>query len=398
MICHIDADSFFASVLIRKYPSLQGKPVIAVGMGGSCVIAATYDVKAKGVRTGMRLKEARKLCPGAIEVPSDFKETALASRQIEDVLTSFCPTIEQMSIDEWYLDLHSICGGVPFDLLSWAQGTRQLIVKRTAFSVSVGIAPTKLLAKMSSEYRKPGGVTVLTDQNLHAFLCDRPAAAIPGIGPRRQDVVRAHGWHTAWDIAHAADDALRSLLGRSGLEIKQELLGERVHYVSSYVRLPQSISRCRSFRSTTDVLFLRAQLLKHLEYCIFKMRRFHLITREVCLLVRTHEYHSRSAYVRSADSWCTVEEVLPSVLHLFQDLCFPLQSYTQLGLTLSQFSSANEQQLSLFTDKEYVRKSEHVQAACDAITRRFGRNVLTRASALQVSTGTELGLDFSLYQ
>jgi nucleotidyltransferase/DNA polymerase involved in DNA repair len=185
VIAHVDADSFFASVLLRLYPHLRGKPLLAVGMGGNCVIAATYEAKAKGVKTGMRLSEARVLVPGAIEMPSDFRETGIASEQIEAILKDVFPIIEQMSIDEWFLDLRSMIGGVPKDPRAWGLETQKNVLQMTDLSVSIGIAPSKLLAKMAGEYRKPAGVTFLKESDIKAFLKDRPAAAIPGIGTLR---------------------------------------------------------------------------------------------------------------------------------------------------------------------------------------------------------------------
>ncbi len=186
MIAHVDADAFFASVLVRKDPRLQGKPLLALGMGGGCVIAASYEAKAKGVRTGMRLTDALRLCPEALKVHSDFRETGLASDQIVSIIEEHCPFIEQFSIDEWFLDLTSLVGGVPGDLTAWATHLRQEILKRTGLSVSAGIGASKLLAKMASEYRKPGGVTVvLNDSSFPGRQAVGPGEGAPqgGRGP-----------------------------------------------------------------------------------------------------------------------------------------------------------------------------------------------------------------------
>jgi DNA polymerase-4 len=193
MFSHIDADAFFASVLVRKYPHLRGKPLLALGMGGGCVIAASYEAKACGVRTGMRFREAQALCPGALSMPSDFHEAARASQEIEDILRNTCPFIEQMSVDEWYMDLRGLVGGMPSSLGYWGEEMQTQILRKTGLSVSVGIAETKLLAKMAGEFRKPAGVTVIPvstcsgklDVCRQEFLAQRPAAAIPGIGRKR---------------------------------------------------------------------------------------------------------------------------------------------------------------------------------------------------------------------
>ena len=129
MICHVDADSFFASVLVRKNPRLRGKPLLALGMGGSCVIAASYEAKAFGVKTGMTLKDALKLVPHALQLSSDFRETAIASHEIEEILSREGPLLEQMSVDEWFLDLSGVPGGEPADLRAWAVALQKKILK-----------------------------------------------------------------------------------------------------------------------------------------------------------------------------------------------------------------------------------------------------------------------------
>jgi nucleotidyltransferase/DNA polymerase involved in DNA repair len=176
VICHIDADAFFASVLQRRDPRLKGKPLLALGMGGGCVIAASYEAKAFGVKTGMRLVDARRLCPGAVERESDFRETGLASKQIEEILRRHCPVVQQMSIDEWYLDLDTCVGGAPGNPEKWALAIQDEVQWKTDISVSIGIAPTKLLAKIGGEYRKPGGITVVIDDYGEALGLVGPSA------------------------------------------------------------------------------------------------------------------------------------------------------------------------------------------------------------------------------
>ncbi len=396
MIAHIDADSFFASVLVRLHPHLKGKHVLAIGMGGSCVIAATYEAKRKGVKTGMRLQEARLLVPDAIEMSSDFRETGLASEQIKSILRDLCPVIEQMSIDEWFLDLSALVGGVPEHPDEWAKETRLEILKQTDLSMSVGIAPTKTLAKMASEYRKPAGITVLTQENTEVFLRDRPVAAIPGIGRQRTVKIDALGWITAWDFTQARDEALTHICGCTGLELKRELHGQRVYTVSTDIRPPKSISRCRTFRATTDSALMKAHLLKHLEYCTMKMRRQSLVCKEVSIHVRTPDYHYSGAHHRFVQPCCTVSQMLPAVLSALERLAGHGRKFGQVGLALHGLVPAGTVQSSLFENIESAVADEHLQAALDTIQTRFGRDSVTRGAALQVKSGTKQELEMTI--
>ena len=396
MIAHVDADAFFASVLMRIHPELKGKPLFAIGMGGSCIIAASYEAKAKGVKTGMRLTEARVLCPGAVEMDSDFRETGLASEQIESILKDVCPIVEQMSIDEWFLDLTSLVGGAPASPVDWARNIQTTVRTMTDITVSIGVASSKLLAKMAGEYHKPAGVTVLRAEEIEAFLKDRPAAAIPGIGPRRKVHTDHAGWLTAWDIATASEAALRKICGSPGPEMKRELLGECLSAVTADTRPPKSISRCRSFRATPDTKLLRAHLLKHLEYCTMKMRREGLACREIGIWLRTADYQHVGKHHRLSRAATTVDEMMPSVLTMLDRLTWNKTRWTQAGLALGGLMGSGGLQQSLFDDPVKVLNEEHLQAAMDNLQTRFGRDSITRASALPVSSGTRQDFDLPL--
>lgn len=406
MIAHLDADSFFASVLLRKHPEHRGKPLLAVGMGpsiwvngrasGGCVIAATYEAKAYGVKTGMRLSEARKLVPGAIEMPSDFRETGIASAEIESILRDLCPLVEQMSIDEWFLDLSSLVGGDPKDPETWALGVQQTVLRTTDLSVSLGVADSKLLAKMAGEYRKPAGVTFLRQTDIQSFLNDRPVGAIPGVGRQRQAKVAEAGIVTAWDFTQTSDEALIRLCGKQGVEMKRELLGERLFPVQEDPRPPQSISRCRAFRVTSDPDFVKAHLCKHLEYCTMKMRRHGLACADVSVWLRTGEYSVLSIHRRLSDSADTVTHILPAVLSVLSELLQEARRYTQIGLALHGLRPAGTVQPSLFENASVRDADEHLQTAIDALHAKFGRDSVTRAAALPVRSGTKQELDFSI--
>ncbi|HLD32072.1 MAG TPA: DNA polymerase IV [Candidatus Peribacteraceae bacterium] len=382
MIAHVDADAFFASVLQRKHPKLRGKPLLALGMGGGCVIAASYEAKAKGVKTGMRLADARKLCRGAVEMPSDFEETAVASRQIASVLEEQCPVMEQMSVDEWFLDLRLMQGGLPDNLFRWAEKTQKNVLQRVGISVSAGIAHSKLLAKMASEYHKPAGVTLITKQNLEAFLRDRPAAAIPGIGRRRSLHAEANRWQTAWDVATADQEQIQRLFGKQGREMQLELLGTSVYGVEENAGPPKSVSRCRSFRTTENKERIFSSILDHLSYTVLKMRRHGLMCRELCVWLRDGEYRHDGRNIKLPQPMDTEEQMLPYVRECFAQLYEKTPRCTQTGLALCNLRSKGSLQFSLFEDAKHAGSSEQMQEKLDELHERFGRSSILRGSAL----------------
>ncbi len=395
-IAHLDADAFFASVIVRKHPHLRGKPVFAIGMGGGCIIAATYEAKAKGVKTGMPLFEARKLCPGAIEMASDFAETGIASAQIESILRDVCPIVEQMSIDEWFLDLATMQGGIPTDLGVWAKATQSDVLRQTALSVSVGVGPSKTLAKMASEYRKPAGVTNVLDADIERFLRDRPAAAIPGIGRKRQAHADLHGWKTAWDFVQADVTLVQEVCGRPGLELQRELSGERVYELVHEPAAPKSISRCRTFKATRTLADIRAHMLRHLEYVVLKMRKQELACSIVCVWLRDRDFE-RSGLCRRLPQASRLEsEILPEAQRCLETALEHGKFYNQVSLGLYGLAPAGAKQYSLFDDPAQDERAEHLQQALDNIHTKFGRNSLTRAAALQVKSGTTMGFNIPM--
>ena len=405
MIAHIDADAFFASALQRKHPDLVGKPLLALGMGGGCVIAASYEAKAKGVKTGMRLSEARKLCRGAIALPSDFDEALLASRQIEQILQNRCPIIQRYSVDEWFLDLKSLPGGLPDNLKYWALELQETVKKSVNLTVSIGIGTSKLLAKMASEYIKPEGVTIVWPNKhqspsrgrgalqgrpslltVDVFLEDRPAAAIPGIGKRRELHTAAKGWKTAYDIAYADKEAVQKLLGRPGLAMQRELLGEMVEKVEVEAAPPKSISRTRSFLPTRDREMVYAHLLHHLTYTMLKMRRAGLATTIVSVWLRSDSYtfdQKESKLPQAAD---TEEQVLPYIHQCFERLYEHGSKYTQVGLGLYGLNPKGGTQYSLFERPENIKEAENIQEAMDNLHKKYGRESIKRGAAMAVTS------------
>jgi DNA polymerase-4/DNA polymerase V len=384
MICHVDADAFFASVLGRGDPRLRGKPLLALGMGGTCVIAATYEAKAKGVKTGMHITEAVKLCPEALRVPSDFRETAIASHEIEGILGEQCPLLEQMSVDEWFLDLRSLRGGLSDDLHGWAKNLQQNILRRTSLSVSVGVAPTKLLSKMASEYKKPAGITVVAHATIEEFLHDRPAAAIPGIGKQRLIASEAHGWETAWDIAQADPEKIQKLFGKPGREIQLELLGYQVSPVTPESEPQKSISRARSFLRTGDRDVLWAHVLRHLEYVVLKMRREGLAARGLTVWLRQEDFTMRSESQRLPQLLDTEEQLRPYARHCFDIGYDSRYRYNQTGVALWNLRQRGASQYDLFEDPRNLDRSEKIQHTLDSLHARFGRESITRGAALPV--------------
>lgn len=375
----------------------MGKPLLALGMGGGCVIAASYEAKAKGVKTGMRVTEAKKLCPDATALPSDFTDACRASEQIESILRNECPLIEKYSVDEWFLDVRSCVGGTPKNLETWAQVIQHNVHKMVGLTVSVGIGPTKLIAKMASEYRKPAGMTIVhhPEKNvrfssafvtLESFLRDRTVLAIPGIGKRRGAHADAKNWRTAWDFVNAEKSTIVHLFGKPGGELQTELSGISLSGIDTDPRPPKSISRARSFKKTSDVNYIFGLLMQHVAYCVLRMRTKNLSCSHVSVWLRDGEYHGKHDVRRLPQMFDNEEQLLPYIRSCFGHVHEIGQSYTQVGLCLSGLTTTAPLQYSLFETPEQENELEKIQEALDTIRTRYGRGAVTRGSGITVES------------
>ncbi len=216
VIFHVDMDAFYASVEQLDRPELAGRPVI---VGGSAenrgvVSACSYEARAYGVHSAMPMFQARRLCPSAVVLQGRMKRYQEVSREIMEIFDSFAPSVQQISIDEAFLDMtgtEGICGP-PAEA-----GTRlkELIRETVGLAVSVGIGPSKFIAKMASDYRKPDGLFEVKPGEETAFIDTLPIEKLWGIGAKTCAQIRARGFSTPETLRRPSQQVLQQYFGRS---------------------------------------------------------------------------------------------------------------------------------------------------------------------------------------
>ncbi|MEA2622861.1 MAG: polymerase [Chloroflexota bacterium] len=226
-ILHVDLDAFFAAVEQRDRPELRGKPVI-VGGGGpndrGVVSTASYEARVFGVRSAMPLRTAGALCPHGIFVPVDGKKYTAVSREVMTILRRFSPQVEQVSIDEAFLDAagSEALHGTPEAI---AKAIRRQIQAELSLTASVGVATTKLVAKIASDLRKPDGLVVVTPGNEADFLAPLAIGRLWGVGERTRLALADYGVTTIGDLARLPEDVLRRRFGSQGAVLAARALG-----------------------------------------------------------------------------------------------------------------------------------------------------------------------------
>ncbi|MDH6133198.1 DNA polymerase-4 [Kitasatospora sp. MAA4] len=225
-IIHLDMDAFFASVEQAAKPSLRGKPVIVGGLGGRGVVSTcSYEARVFGVHSAMAMATARRLCPNAAYLVPRFVAYRSLSEQVMAMVRELSPLVEQLSVDEAYVDLEAGPFGPALEaaapgegaelIQAIAQDLRADIQKHTGLTASVGAAGSKLMAKIASEQAKPDGLVLVTPGQERTVLGPMSVRALPGVGPATEQALRRVGLNTVSDIAELPEKELVQLLGRA---------------------------------------------------------------------------------------------------------------------------------------------------------------------------------------
>jgi DNA polymerase IV len=217
-IAHLDMDAFYVSVELRRRPELRGRPVIVAGTGPRAVVTtASYEARRYGVGSAMPAARARRLCPDGVYLPPDFPYYREASAQVMELVRASAPAIEVIGLDEAYLDLT----GLPAPKAQM-RALAIAIDRHTGLGCSIGIGPSKLVAKVASDAEKPRGFVVLSREQACVRFSDARCGLIPGIGPKTAERLRLEGLDTLGRLADAAPDRLAAAFGaRMGAELQR---------------------------------------------------------------------------------------------------------------------------------------------------------------------------------
>jgi nucleotidyltransferase/DNA polymerase involved in DNA repair len=295
VIGHIDSDCFYVSAERVRFPSLRGIPVGVLGNQGACVIAKSYELKAAGVKTGMPIWDARKLCPEAVFVKRDFRWYEVLSRKMLDVLADVSPLVEYYSIDEMFFDaseLPRVFGG---SMQQATETLQQRMKDEVGVPVSIGIARSKTMAKLGSDTAKSFGVRVLhdlTDAARRAFLSAIPVGELCGIGKKSEQKLASHGITNCQEFIQAKSSFIQKLLTIKGEALWWELQGESVDKIVTARPPHKAISRGGSLGGkTADGPQQHAWAVRNVERLIEAMDYHGVFARKfVLLLERPNDY------------------------------------------------------------------------------------------------------------
>lgn len=261
IIGHLDMDAFFAAVEERDNPELRGKPVVVGadprdGQGRGVVSTANYVARQYGIRSALPITRAWKFSQGAVRrglppavfVRGSFEKYGEVSRNIMEIVESFAPDMQKVSVDETYFDL-SFTGSFE-EAKKLAKKIKRQIYEQEKLTASVGVGPNKLVAKIASDYEKPDGLTVVTDWEKESWLGPMPVRKIPGIGPKMQERLKKLGVERVEQLREYAEEELREMYGKWGLSLYQKARGIGSATLSEE-RIAKSMGRQRTFFQDT---------------------------------------------------------------------------------------------------------------------------------------------------
>ena len=381
-IVHLDGDAFFTSCEEAIHPDLKGKALLTGGERG-IVACASYPAKKLGIKRGVPLHEARKICPGLIILPSDYETYSLFSRRMFDIMRRFTPDVEEYSIDEAFADITGMRRALHSSYEEIALKMKKEIERDLGITVSVGLSITKILAKVASKHLKPAGMTVIKGRDIAQYLCDLPVEKVWGIGNATTNYLAKLGIRTALAFAQLPEETVIKKFTKPGVEIWQELRGKSVYPVtmeekSSYA----SISKTKTFAPpTSNAEYLFAHLMRNMESACIKARRYSLAPNKIVVFLKKNDFHTVGSEAKLSRP-CAFPLEFSNIIHELFDSCYnPKDIYRATGVVLLNLEPDTNIQYTLFDNPLQAEKIRGLYNVADELGRKFGKHTLHLGSS-----------------
>jgi DNA polymerase-4/DNA polymerase V len=381
VILHMDGDAFFVSVEIAKNPKLKGLPVVT-GEERGIVSALSYEAKAIGIVRGMPIYRVERDFPNVIIVPGDYASYARYSSLMFDIVRRYADDVEEYSIDECFADLTGLDRPLKMTYLQIAERIKREINAELKLSISIGLAPTKVLAKVASKWKKPNGLTVIERASALDFLMKTPIGKIWGIGPKTSEVLQQKGIYTAGDFVRKELTWVRENFSKPYEVIWQELNGISVMELDPRPKtVYSSMQRTRSFHpATNDAVFLFSQLSKHIEDVCSKARHFKLSPKKASFFLKTKDFKFVIRTVILSSATNAPEIILSLAQKEFAKLHTKGVLYRTTGVILHDLVAGTASQADLFGGNARANKFELIHNQIDSLENKFGKRTVYLAS------------------
>jgi len=393
---HVDMDAFFASVEIKRRPELAGRPVIVGGMQRGVVAAASYEARRYGIRSAMSMSQALRRCPHAVVLPPDRAAYSAASAEVMGILRDITPLVEPLSLDEAFLDVAGVTRlhGRPGLI---AATIRARVSERLGLTCSVGVAPTKFVAKLASARCKPDGMLVIPADQVLQFLHPLPVTALWGVGARTADHLHRLGIRTVQDLAQTPPDTLRRAVGAAATEHLSALAQGIDPRPVQPDEVEKSISADRTLDADlTEEADVARELLRMADDVGQRLRGRGFVARTVGIKIRFADFRTVTR-VRTLPGWTAgTTEIYDTAVELYQSLRLDRPRIRLVGVKAEGLREAGDAPEQLTLDlggngpstssvtaepqRPATGPATRADAAIDAARARFGAHAVQPAS------------------
>lgn len=393
-ILHIDGDAFFVGVEVAKNPVLKGLPVVT-GEERGIVSALSYEAKALGITRGLPIFRVKRDYPNVIILAGDYQSYVNYSRAMFEIVRRYADDVEEYSIDECFADLTGLEPPLKMSYLEMAQRIKKEINEELGLSVSIGLAPNKVLAKIASKWVKPNGLTVIKLEEIQNYLNAIPIEKIWGIGPRTAKLLINKGIQTAGEFVLKDMDWVNDNFSKPYLAIWGELRGAYIMQLNSQIKsIYASVQKTRTFHpASNDKVFLFSQLSKHIEDACNKARYYGLAPKKLAIFLKTKDFKYYADSISLTSPTNSPEMVLDFARRLFKKVYTKGLLYRTAGVTLSELIPEESIQNDLFGFGDRAKKFRDIHRQIDALENKYGRYAVYLGSSQRAINAKKLGTD-----
>ncbi|NUO81836.1 DNA polymerase IV [candidate division KSB1 bacterium] len=395
-IIHVDMDAFYAAIEEMDYPEYRGKPLVVGadpkgGKGRGVVSTANYEARKYGIRSALPVSKAYRLCPHAIFVPGRPQRYGEISRQVMRILSDFSPQIQQISIDEAFLDITQTAKGFGGPK-SLAEKLKARIRAEVGLTASVGLASNMFVAKVASDLHKPDGLTICAPGHEKEFLAPLPISKLWGVGPKTEAHLRDYGFHVIGDLAKCSQETLAKKFGKWGAHL-WALSNGIDHRAVEDGGPRKSISQEHTWdEDVADVAVVEKRIWKIADDLSRYMREEKIKGRVLTVKIRLEgflTYTRRQTLSGHTNDAETMREV---AIKLFRSFEREGKKVRLIGVNMSDLNTHGAEQLQLFDQPESKQKDKVAQLL-DTLREKFGEEAAARASLVGERSHEFLGAE-----
>ncbi len=375
-ILHVDMDSFFASCEQQRDPRLRGVPV-CIGQERGIATAMSIEAKNAGVTRGMRLADIKKVCPECIILPSDYETFGLYSLRLFEIVRQYSLDVEEYSIDEAFADITGMRRSLRMTYEEIITQIKHEVDTKMGTICSIGLAPTKTLAKIASKWQKPNGLTIISGKRAQYYLKEVPIGKVWGIGPKTEQFLTSKGIHTALQFAYQREEWVKEYLTKPHYETWRELRGQAMKALQTEpIDEYHNISKTKTFtpasNNRTEVF---SRLCKNIENACRKARRYGFVSKHISFGIKTQNFifygHELKLQYPTADPITFIKYIEPIFNEIFSaNLTYRTTSFSLHGL------STDVGQLDLFGNQLVEAKRSEIYGVIDNISALYGKHTV----------------------